>query len=157
MTTPFGPQLIGETEKTLDALLREFLDGTGISQPQWVTLRLAVALDGTVDADDLAAAVADRAHFPDAVSLVRGLSDRGLLDNGRVTAAGRDLTSDVQAKITAETAPIWDGLPADDVAAASRVLHEIIARARAALGAPRDAEAVEPYDKLRRSAEEASR
>jgi hypothetical protein len=157
MSIPFGPQLIGETEKTLDALLREFLDGTGITQPQWVTMRLAVALDGTVDADDLAAAVADRAHFPDAVSLVRGLSDQGLLYNGRVTASGRDLISDVQAKITAETAPIWDGLPADDVAAASRVLHEVIARARAVLGAPREAEAVEPHAKVRRSAGEASR
>jgi hypothetical protein len=157
MSTAFGPQLIGETEKTLNAVLREFLDGTGITEPQWVTLRLAVALDGTVDTDGLAAAVGDRADFPDAVGLVRGLSDRGLLHNGRVTAAGRDLISDVQARITGETAPIWDGLPADDVAAASRVLHEVIARARAVLGAPRDVEAVQPDDKIRRSAEEACR
>jgi len=45
MPTPFGPQLIGETEKTLGALLRRFLEGTGLSEPQWVTLRLADRLD----------------------------------------------------------------------------------------------------------------
>jgi hypothetical protein len=157
MSTPFGPQLIGETEKTLNALLREFLDGAGITEPQWVTLRLAIELDGTVDTDDLAAAVADRAHFDDAVGLVRGLGDRGLLHNGRVTAAGRDLTSDLRARITAATAPIWDDLPADDVAAAARVLHEVIVRARAVLETPRDAEAVQPHDKVRRPTEDASR
>ena len=29
MTTPFGPQLIGETEKTLNALLLRHLDALG--------------------------------------------------------------------------------------------------------------------------------
>jgi hypothetical protein len=48
MTTPFGPQLIGETEKTLNAILRRLLQGTGLSEPQWVTLRLAGQL-GNVD------------------------------------------------------------------------------------------------------------
>jgi len=61
MPTQFGPQLIGETEKTLSALLRMFLDGTGLTEPQWVTLRLADLLDGAVDAHGLAAAAADRA------------------------------------------------------------------------------------------------
>ena len=41
MTTPFGPQLVGETEKTLTALLRGFLAETGLTEPQWVTLRVA--------------------------------------------------------------------------------------------------------------------
>ena len=31
MSTPFGPQLIGETEKTLNALLHRFLQGTGLT------------------------------------------------------------------------------------------------------------------------------
>jgi hypothetical protein len=134
MTTRFGPQLIGETEKTVNALLRRFLDGTGLTEPQWVTLRLADQLDGSVGADDLAAAVADRAHFPDAADLVSGLADRGLLDHGRLTPAGRDLTAAVQATIATETAAVWDDLPADDVAATTRVLNEIVTRARALLG-----------------------
>ncbi len=60
MLTPFGPQLIGETEKTLNALLRRFLEEPGLTEPQWVTLRLAGLLDRSVDADGLVAAVADR-------------------------------------------------------------------------------------------------
>jgi hypothetical protein len=134
MSTPFGPQLIGETEKTLNALLRRFLDETGLTEPQWVTLRLAGLLDGSIDAHGLVAAVADRAHFPDAADLVTELTNRGLLDDGRLTTAGRELTAAVQATITTETAPIWDNLPAEDVAAAARVLNEVLTRARVGLG-----------------------
>ena len=53
MSTPFGPQLIGETEKTLNAILRRILQGTGLTEPQWVTMRLAGALDGSIDAAGL--------------------------------------------------------------------------------------------------------
>jgi hypothetical protein len=134
MSTPSGPQLIGETEKTLNALLRRFLEETGLTEPQWVTLRLAGLLDGSVDADGLVAAVADRAHFRDAADLVTELTNRGLLDDGRLTTAGRELTAAVQATITTETAPIWDNLPAEDVAAATRVLNEVLTRARVGLG-----------------------
>ncbi len=133
MSMPFGPPLIGETEKTLNALLLRFLEGTGLTESQWVTLRLASTLDGTVDADGLAAAVADRAQYPQAADLVNELSNRGLLDNGRLTPAARELTSPVQARITTEAASIWNGLPADDVEAATRLLNEVIARARAVL------------------------
>ena len=134
MTTPFGPQLIGETEKTLNALLGRFLAGTELTEPQWVTLRLADLLGGAGGAAGLTAAVADRGHFPDASALVTGLTDRGLLDNGRLTPAGRRLTAAVQDTITTETAAIWDDLPADDVTAATRVLNEVVTRARAVLG-----------------------
>jgi hypothetical protein len=41
MSIPFGSQLIGQTEKALVALLRRSLEGTGLSEPQWVTLRVA--------------------------------------------------------------------------------------------------------------------
>src|SRR4029453_18527115 len=116
MSTPFGPQLIGETEKTLNALLRRFLEPTGLTEPQWVTLRLADRIDNDSGTNGLVAAVADRAHFPDASELVAELTSRGLLDDGRLTSAGRELTEAVQATITAQTAPIWADLRADDVA-----------------------------------------
>src|SRR5262245_4284768 len=136
MSTPFGPQLIGETEKTLDAL-RLFLEGTGVTESQWVTLRLAERLDGSVDAIGLAAAVADRAHLSNAAALVDELTSRSLLDNGRVTSAGRELTAAIQTTIATTTAPIWESLPDEDVAAATRVLNEIVTRARAVLAASR--------------------
>ena len=133
MSTPFGPQLIGETEKTLNALLLRFLEGTGLTESQWVTLRLAERLGGSVDANGLAAAVADRAHLTDAGELVSELTRRGLLDDGRPTSARREMTAAIQRMITTTTEPIWESLPDADVAAASRVLNEIVTRARAVL------------------------
>ena len=133
MSTPFGPQLIGETEKTLNALLDRRLADTGLTEPQWVTLRLADQLGGTVDADGLAHAVRDRAHFADADGLVGALSARGLLQQGDLTPAGRELLTGVQTALSVETAPIFNDLPADDVAAATRVLNEVVSRARVAL------------------------
>jgi hypothetical protein len=131
--TPFGPQLIGETEKTLNAVLRRFLAGTGLTEPQWVTLRIADLVGDAIDAAGLCAAVAERAHFTDARELVRALTDRGLIRDGRVTSTGRALLADVQASVATETAPVWAGLPAADVAAATRVLNEVVQRARALL------------------------
>lgn len=134
MTTPFGPQLIGETEKTLNAVLTRCLAGTGLDERRWVTLRLASSLDGGADPQRLATAVAERAHFRDAADLVHDLTARGLLADARVTPAGRELIADVQAAIASTTAPVWAGLPPDDVAATERLLNEIVARARAVLG-----------------------
>lgn len=134
MSAPFGPHLIGETEKTLNALLRRFLSGTGLTEPEWVTLRLADLLEGRADSHGLAAAVADRAQLPDAALLVGELTRRGLLDGARLTNAGRALLETVQDVISCETAAIWDGLPVDDVAAATRVLQEVTRRTREILG-----------------------
>ncbi len=137
MTTPFGPQLIGETEKTLNALLIRHLDamaeGDGLTEPQWVTLRVASMLDGTIDRVDLAAAVADRAHFPDALQHVDDLTARGLLDDGHLTADGRDTLTRVQTSLADDTSAIFGDLPANDVAATERVLNELVSRAHVAL------------------------
>ena len=125
--TTFGPQLIGETEKTLNALLRRLLAHTGLDESRWVTLRIA----GQNDADtDLAALVATRAHFPDSAALVDDLAGRGLLDGHRLSEAGQDLVAGVQAQVAATTRPIWEDLPADDVAAAERILNTVVARGR---------------------------
>ncbi|MDO9457246.1 hypothetical protein [Nocardioides sp.] len=129
MTTPFGPQLVGETEKTLGAVLRRHLLVVRLSEPEWVTLRLADQVDAT-SADHLATTVADRAHFEQAPALVAGLTARGLLAGGRLTAEGRRLADEVQAAIGTDTRSIWEGLDEADVAAATRVLNEVVARAR---------------------------
>lgn len=131
-TIPFGPQLVGETEKTLAALLRTFLSVDGLSEPQWVTLRVA-QLYGAGDPDGLVAAVADRAHFPDARELVAEMSERGLLDNGQLTEAGRAVIADVLAASERVTGGIWRDHPTADVEATTRVLNEVVARARALL------------------------
>lgn len=133
MSIPFGPRLIGETEKTLNALLRNFLAGTGLTEPQWVTLQLADEFDGSVDAVGLADAAADRAQFADARQIVASLTDRALLDDGRLTPAARELVNGIRQQIAARVAEILGGLPEQDVAAAGRTLNEVLDRARRVL------------------------
>lgn len=129
--TSFGPQLIGETEKTLNAILRTVLTEAGLTEPEWVTLRLAAQHDGH---GSLAAAVTDRAHFGDTSALVAGLNERGLLDGDTLSPAGAESLAGLLARIDALTAPIWADLPSDDVRATERVLGSVIDRARAVLG-----------------------
>jgi hypothetical protein len=133
MITPFGPQLIGETEKTLNALLLRHLDGTELSEPRWVTLRVANMLNGSVDHDGLVGAVAERAHFTDAAAHVDELTMRGLLDDGRLTDDGRELLARVQESLADDTSALFGDLAYDDVAATERVLNELLSRARVAL------------------------
>jgi hypothetical protein len=127
MTASFGPQLIGQTEKTLQALLRRALAGTGLSERHWVTLRLADQPDGA----DLRDRVADLAQFDDADELVTAMEQRGLVANDAPTADGRAMLETVLAASAALSGPIWDDI--DDADAAARALTVVLARARAAL------------------------
>ncbi len=133
MPVPFGPQLIGQTEKSLDALLAPLI-ADRVTEREWVTLRLAHAPTRAVAGqDDLAAEVADRARFADAADLVAALTARGLLAGGVPTTAATTLVAEVQARIDATVGPIWAGLDPDDVAATERVLNEVLCRARSLL------------------------
>jgi len=128
--TTFGPQLIGETEKTLNALLRRVLAGENLTEPHWVCLRLTAQLDG---AADLATAIRERAHFANAAELVGDLTARGLVVDGRLTDAGRKFVDVTRGRIEQLTSPIWEGLAAEDVETAERVLNSVVERARAVL------------------------
>jgi hypothetical protein len=127
---PFGPVLLGQTEKTLQALLRGTLADTRLSEPQWVTLRLATMLDGQVDHSGLISAVADRAKFADSAAMVDALTERGLVIDGRPTEAGRDLVTNVLTASERTNGSVWRDFPADDVEATTRVLNEVLRRAR---------------------------
>ncbi len=127
---PFGPELIGQTEKTLHAILDTVLSDSGLSEREWVTLRLAVANAGTRPLPDL---VRDRAHFADAREIVDGLTDRGFLDGAVVSEAGRAFVEATMQRIATLTAPVWDDLPADDTDSAARILNTVLDRGRAVL------------------------
>jgi hypothetical protein len=98
-----------------------------------VTLRVAYMLDGHVDHEGLVSAVADRAHFTDAAEHVDDLTARGLLDDGRLSDAGRELLSRVQASLADDTRVLFGDLAPHDVAATARVLNELLDRARVVL------------------------
>ena len=127
MTTNFGPQLIGQTEKTLQALLRRALADTGLDERQWVALRLA----DQSGAAGLRDRVADQAQFDDADQLVTNLEQCGLVANDCPTAAGHTMLETVLAKSATLSGPIWDDI--DDADAAGRALTLVLTRARAAL------------------------
>jgi hypothetical protein len=127
MTMTFGPQLIGETEKTLNVLLLRSLASSGLDEQQWVTLRVASQYDGPVGT--LAARVADRAHFENTDRLVEHLEQKGLLDGERPTPKAQALLQNVLGG----NSTIWQDVP--DAEAAAHALSTVLARARAAIAA----------------------
>ena len=153
---PFGPVLVGQTEKTLQALLRRTLAGTGLSEPQWVTLRVASMLEGHVDRAGLISAVADRAKFADTTAIIDGLTERGLLVNGQPTDAGLGLVTSVLAASDKTNGSVWRDLPTDDVEATTRVLNQVLRRARELTrDATADVEAHDPTAELTASTSQA--
>src|SRR5258707_10439578 len=67
----FGAPIIGQTEKALNAILARQLAGTGLTEPQWVTLTLTVMSGGTVDRDELTGRVAGALKVSDAQAQAR--------------------------------------------------------------------------------------
>lgn len=129
MTASFGPQLLGETEKTLNALLRRSLAGSGLDEEQWVTLRVASQYDGPIGT--LAARVADRAHFESTGRLVEQLEHKGLIADERPTPKGEALLREVLGG----NSTIWQDVPHADAAALA--LSTVLDRARAAIATGR--------------------
>jgi hypothetical protein len=142
-TTPtFGTQVIGQTEKALSAFLERLLAGTGVTEPQWVTLTVTVASGGTVDRDELISRMAGflKVSEAEADARITELAAAQLLevpdDEGspvKVTDAGQQLVGQLRAATTEITQRLWGDLPAEDLAVAARVLSTIVERANAEL------------------------
>jgi hypothetical protein len=140
-TRPFGAQLLGETEKALNAILRRELTGTGVTEPQWVTLTITAVSGGELDAHQLVLRVAAglRVDVEEAAARISELTAAGWLhagENGHstLTAEGQALWSRVRAFTVAITADLWGDLPRSDLEAAARVLATVLARADLLLG-----------------------
>jgi DNA-binding MarR family transcriptional regulator len=142
-TTPtFNAQLLGQTEKAANAILDRLLAEPGITEPQWVTLSLAIMSGGTPALDDLRASVAGalKVADDDALALIRALGDKGLVSvpsDGdspvAVTAGGQRVFAQVRAATAEITERLWGDLPETDLAAAGRVLSTVLERANAVL------------------------
>ena len=136
-----SPRVIGQAEKTLNAILDRQLAGTGLTEPQWVILTLAVAGAGTAEPDKFARMVADalkisethaRARVGDMVT-AQQLQITGEPPAVTATAAARQLHSRINAANTQIVQRLWGDLPAADLATAGRVLAVITERANAEL------------------------
>ncbi|WNM39434.1 winged helix DNA-binding protein [Micromonospora halotolerans] len=136
----FGTALIGQTEKALNAILDRQLVGTGITEPQWVTLTLTVLSGGAVDRAELIRRVGAATQFSQAAVAERitELTAAGFLRDGgdgriQVTDEGQARWTRVHTTIGPITQELWGDLPAEDLAAAGRVLGIVLDRANAVL------------------------
>ena len=137
----FSTRVIGQAEKTLNAILGRQLAGTGLTEPQWVILTLAVTSSGPADRDQFTDLVAGalkiseadaQAHIADMVAAQR-LQITGAGSAVTVTGAAQQLHSQIRAAVADITQRLWGDLPADDLATAGRVLTIITERANAEL------------------------
>lgn len=141
-TIPFGVQLIGRTEKALNAVLDRQLAGTGITEPQWVALTLTITSGGTLPAAAVLGRVREALKVDEAAARDRiaELTAAGLV---RTTVAGAlEATEQGTAQwnaVRAATGPIteqlWGDLPEAELAVAGRVLNTVLTRTNAVLSA----------------------
>lgn len=138
--TAFGPTLIGQTEKALDAILVRELDGTGLSPSGWVVLKLAGEAGGRLGRQDLIDLAEAQAKFDagKSTAAIESALSLGLLEADRgdlaVTAAARELQARVIGTTDEIRARLWGDLPDADLATAGRVLSTALTRANAELG-----------------------
>ena len=134
-------RVIGQAEKTLGAILDRQLAGTGLTEPQWVILTLAVTDGGPAEPDKFARMVAGalkiseteaRARVGD-MAAAQLLQITGEVPAVTATGAARELHGRISAAITQITQRLWGDLPAGDLATAGRVLAIITERANAEL------------------------
>ena len=132
---PFGAQLIGQTEKSLDAVLKRVLVGSGLSEPEYVALRVCSDRAGE-QRPALTARLATvfRKGDDHAADLVEHLSGAGLIDTDQqasveLTPAGRALHDRLVAQTDGIAERLWGDLPTDDLAITAHVLSTVLHRA----------------------------
>ena len=136
------PQIIGQAEKTMNAILFQLLAGPGLPEAQWITLTLTAAGGEAAGRGQLAARVAHalkvsqaqaREHLASLVAaqLVQDPGDDA--EPVRFTAAGTQVFGQIRGATTEITKRLWGDLPAGDLATAGRVLSIITERANAEL------------------------
>jgi hypothetical protein len=133
-TATLNGQLIGQAERVTRAVLDRLLADTGSTFTQWVALNVTA----TADPDDLETQVAGglRIAPAEARAAIATLVEQGLLGpEGGLTAAGRSRYEEIAAGIAEISRRLYADLPADDLAAAARILATVIGRAQSELAA----------------------
>jgi hypothetical protein len=134
-------RVIGQTEKTLNAILNRQLAGTGLTESHWVILTLALASGGTVERDPFTRQVAGALKISEAQAqariaelvAARQLQDAREGSAMAVTDAAQQLHGRIRDVISEITQRLWGDLPAEDLDTAGRVLSIITERANAEL------------------------
>src|SRR5205807_3565119 len=107
-------------KKALNAILDRKLTGTGVTEPQWVTLTVAIMSGGAADRAPFVGRVASALKITDAEAQahIDELAAAHLLelthgDGARVsvTDAGRELHGGIRTSVTEITQRLWGDLP----------------------------------------------
>jgi DNA-binding MarR family transcriptional regulator len=137
--TPALEQLIGQTEKAMNAILNRLLAGV-VTEPQWVTLVLTARSGGPADRDQFSGRVAHALQVDQATAAnhIGQLATKGLVSTAggtiTLTEAGQRLLDRIQVQTGEITQRLWGDLPAADHDAARRMLSTVLERAQAELG-----------------------
>ncbi|MBL1083736.1 MarR family transcriptional regulator [Streptomyces actinomycinicus] len=134
-------RVLGLAHYAARGVLERVLARHGATFQQQIALRAAVTADAPQTADDLVTQVrgslkADPADIR--ATLDELLAQQLLVVDGahlRATDAGRELLAVIGAETAPITARVWGGIPAEDLAAAGRVLALVTQRADAELAA----------------------
>ncbi|MGH2894801.1 MAG: MarR family transcriptional regulator [Solirubrobacteraceae bacterium] len=140
--TTFTPQVLGETEKALNAILYRELDAVGLTEHQWITLRLTMAAGGDIAREQLVGRLAGalKVGAGDAEARVEELMAAGLLrssdERGQVavTETGTRLHTGIRGAVDEVSRRLWGDLPADDLETTGRTLMTILERANLHFG-----------------------
>ena len=121
-------------------VLEHVLSRHGVTFQQQITLRAAAAVDALTPAELVAEVHGSLKADPAAISTtVEELQAKRLLTRTgarlRATDAGRQVLDASAADVAPVSARIWDGIPAEDLAAVGRVLALVTDRANAELAA----------------------
>ena len=135
------PRVIGQAEKTLNAILARQLVGTGLAEPDWVILTLAATSGEPPGRDQFTRTVADALKISEAGARARigamvtaqQLQITGEGSAVTVTGAALQVHERIRAATVGITQQLWGDLPAGDLATAGRVLAIITERANAEL------------------------
>ena len=135
------PRVIGQAEKTLNAILARQLAGTGLTEPEWVILTLAATSGEPPGRDQFTRTVADALKISEAGARARigamvtaqQLQITGEGSAVTVTGAALQVHERIRAATVSITQQLWGDLPAGDLATAGRVLAIITERANAEL------------------------
>jgi DNA-binding MarR family transcriptional regulator len=132
--------IIGQAERSLQALLEPKLAAAGITFPQWVVLLTHGRGGGTAGRAAVERQLCDglKIDRSAAAGVVDGLIAGGLLaavpgdaDTTELTPAGRATFDPVDERVRATAERLFGGFAEQDLATAARVLLEITARAEA--------------------------
>ena len=108
----FTPQVLGETEKALNAILYRELDDVGLTEHQWIVLRLTVTAGGGVARDQLVGRLAGalKVEAPEPRHESTSWSAAGCCTRRGAAVSGRDRAGrEVQGRVRGAVSEITSG------------------------------------------------